>query len=64
MATENCIICDTEIKTMSFKGTGVCGEIHRKMRDGEIPEHHPQVDAGITNILRQPTGEVDPRSIR
>lgn len=30
-----CVVCLEAIQIMSFKGTGVCGEIHRKIRDGE-----------------------------
>lgn len=30
-----CSVCDIEIKTMAFKNTGACSEIHRKQRDGE-----------------------------
>lgn len=27
--------CNAEIKTMSYKGTGACGEVHRKLLAGE-----------------------------
>lgn len=30
-----CSVCDIEVKTMTFRGTGVCCELHRKQRDGE-----------------------------
>jgi hypothetical protein len=30
-----CCICGMKIRTMSFKGTGVCGELHRKVRDND-----------------------------
>lgn len=30
-----CVVCDGKIKAMTFLGTGVCSEIHRKQRDGE-----------------------------
>lgn len=30
-----CSICGVKISTMSFKGTGVCGELHRKVRDND-----------------------------
>lgn len=30
-----CVICFKEIKTMAFRGSGICSEIHRKVRDGE-----------------------------
>jgi len=33
---EHCSECGREVKTMTFKGTGVCGEICRKLNDGEI----------------------------
>lgn len=28
--------CYVEIKTMTYKGTGICSENHRKLRDGEL----------------------------
>jgi hypothetical protein len=33
---EHCSECGREVKVMTFKGTGVCGEICRKLNDGEI----------------------------
>jgi len=30
-----CVVCDGQIKVMSFRGSGVCSELHRKQRDGE-----------------------------
>jgi hypothetical protein len=27
--------CGAEIRTMSYKGTGACGEVHRKLLNGE-----------------------------
>lgn len=33
-----CVICKAKIKTMAFRGTGVCCENHRKLRDGENPD--------------------------
>jgi oligoribonuclease (3'-5' exoribonuclease) len=33
---EHCSECGREIKTMAFKGTGACGELCRKVNDGEI----------------------------
>jgi hypothetical protein len=33
---EHCSGCGREIKTMAFKGTGACGELCRKVNDGEI----------------------------
>lgn len=32
---EICEVCSKKINTMTFKGTGVCGEDHRKVRDGD-----------------------------
>lgn len=32
---ELCIICGEPVLVMCMKGTGVCGELHRKVRDGE-----------------------------
>ena len=40
-----CCICLEPIKVMCMKGTGVCGERHRKIRDNE-PDR-PQAIAGI-----------------
>jgi hypothetical protein len=34
--TEHCVVCDKAILTMIYKGTGVCGDQHRKIRD-DIP---------------------------
>lgn len=33
---ETCVICGEKVLTMTFKSTGVCGEAHRKRRDGEV----------------------------
>jgi hypothetical protein len=65
MATENCTVCTKKIRIMTFKGTGVCSENCRKIRDGEDPNKPSgtTVDAGITNILRKPSG-VDPNAIK
>lgn len=63
MVKQDCEICGKKIETMSFRGTGVCGENHRKIRDGEISPSRAQVDAGVTGILRQPEGEVNLREI-
>lgn len=35
---DNCIKCGNSIKVQCFKDTGVCSEICRKLRDGEISE--------------------------
>lgn len=64
MEQETCIICGNEIKTQIMKNTGVCGENCRKLRDGEKAESRAQTDAGITNLLNQPTGEVNLRGIK
>lgn len=29
-------VCGLEIKTMSYKGTGCCGEEHRKLRNKQL----------------------------
>jgi hypothetical protein len=31
--TEHCVVCGKAILQMIFKGSGVCGELHRKFRD-------------------------------
>ena len=59
---ETCGECGSEVKTQIMKGTGLCGELCRKQRDKEPENYRPQTDAGITNILRRPSG-VDPRGI-
>lgn len=35
--SEHCQVCDTEIKTMSFKGTGLCSTNCLKAHTGEKP---------------------------
>jgi hypothetical protein len=35
-APDHCVVDGRPILTMSFKGTGVCGELCRKVRDGEL----------------------------
>jgi hypothetical protein len=35
---EHCSVCTEEIKTMTFRGTGVCCEDCRKVRAGEHDE--------------------------
>lgn len=42
---EQCKICGNPVNTMSFRGTGVCGENCRKIRDGEIDDPKAQVHA-------------------
>lgn len=37
----HCVVCGTEIKVMCFQTTGVCSEICRKVRDGEIEAPAP-----------------------
>lgn len=34
--TEHCVVCSQAIRVQIFKGLGVCGEAHRKMRD-DVP---------------------------
>lgn len=34
-ARDICQVCLDVIQVMSFRGTGVCSEVHRKLRDGE-----------------------------
>lgn len=36
MPTDTCSECGNKIQTMCFKGTGVCCENCRKVRDGEV----------------------------
>lgn len=43
---EFCGVCKSEILTMSFKGTGVCGENCRKRRDKETPDVPAEVTEG------------------
>lgn len=38
---ETCTNCGAVIRTMAFKGTGVCGDICRKARDGDDPSPAP-----------------------
>ena len=33
---EECSMCNAPIQTMCFKGTGVCGERCRKLRDNQL----------------------------
>jgi hypothetical protein len=61
---DTCEVCGTEIKVAIFKGTGWCSDDHRKQLLGETSSPGAQTDAGITNLLRQPTGEVNLRGIR
>ena len=56
---DTCSECGKKVETMAFRTTGVCGEDCRKKRDGETDEKpKSQTDAGITNLLNQPTGEI------
>lgn len=34
--TEHCVVCGKAVLTMIYRGTGVCGDQHRKLRD-DIP---------------------------
>ena len=35
---DTCVVCGIKIKTMAYKGTGVCSDNHRKVRDGNDPD--------------------------
>lgn len=63
MKKDICENCGKEIKVTILRGSGHCSENCRKQLTGEHPRPNAQVDAGITNILNQPTGEVDPGGI-
>lgn len=65
MASRNthCKNCGNEIKVSIFKNEDWCSEDCRKVLKGETEKPSALTDAGITNILRQPSG-VDPRGIR
>lgn len=63
-STDNCENCGKTIKVAIFKGTGHCSDDCRKTLMGETSKPSAQTDAGITNLLRQPTGEVNLRGIR
>lgn len=60
----NCKNCGNEIKTAIFKGGEWCSDDCRKQLSGETSKPGAQTDAGITNLLQQPTGEVNLRGIR
>jgi hypothetical protein len=34
----NCLVCGVKIQVMAFRGTGACGENHRKQLAGEHDE--------------------------
>lgn len=36
MDKNKCEVCSVDIKVQIYRGTGVCCENHRKLRDGEI----------------------------
>ena len=59
----NCKNCGKEIGVAIFKGGDWCSDDCRKELAGEKSESRAQTDAGITNILNQPNGEVNPRGI-
>lgn len=40
--SEHCEVCGKEIKTMIWRGTGVCGDDHRKLRAGESLYKEPK----------------------
>lgn len=56
---ETCSECGKEVRTQVMKGTRLCGEVCRKIRDGEEDRPGALTDAGITNLLNQPTGEIN-----
>lgn len=65
MKEELCEVCGKKIETMAFRGTGVCGDDHRKVRAGEKDPARAlthAADPTITGILNQPEG-VDPGGI-
>lgn len=64
MKKDVCVECGEEVKVAIFKGSGACSEKHRKLISGETNRPSALVDAGVTNILNQPRGEVTPGSIR
>jgi ribosomal protein L37AE/L43A len=61
---ETCTNCGREIKVTIYKGTGHCSEGCNKTLKGDTGRPQAQTDAGITNILAQPTGEVNLNGIR
>lgn len=61
---DTCQNCGKEIKVTILRGSGHCSENCRKELAGETARPNAQVDAGLTNILNQPSGEVDPGGIR
>lgn len=61
----NCEVCGVKIEVMSFRGTGVCSENHRKIRDKETQPIRSQMDAGITQMnLGATSGGIKPGGIR
>lgn len=44
MNKANCTVCHDPIETMTFRGTGVCCEICRKERDGELTPEQAAVE--------------------
>lgn len=40
-----CTNCGSEIRVMSFRGTGVCCELCRKDRDGDHGRNHAIIEA-------------------
>lgn len=57
MAEETCAICGNKIEIQIMKNSGVCSELCRKVRDGELSR------AEIDPSLTMETGGVDPRGI-
>lgn len=61
--TEKCMECGKNVTVQIMKNTGLCSENCRKAFFGETKKASAQVDAGITNLLSQPTGEINKRGI-
>ena len=61
---EKCKNCNNPVLVAIFKGTGWCSDDCRKVIQGETQHATAQTDAGITNLLNSPNGEVNLRGIR
>lgn len=61
---EICSVCGKKVEVMAFRKTKVCSENCYKKMTGDTDEARAQVDAGLTNILNQPNGEVNLRGIK
>lgn len=64
MNEDTCKACGSPIKVAIFKGEDWCSDDCRKVVQHEESKPAAQTDAGITNLLKQPTGEVNLRGIR